>query len=1308
MSKFLKLFATFLIAGVLSPSVLAETRVVIPNTLRLNWPWDLTWFEVDAAAADTRLVAEFAGLVRPVQIERVERDGRSFSRAWFVATITEEESYTDDRGRTVTGRVSEMPVTLRRGSVEPGIHMREEGPFLLIDNGLFEFRLRNSMEFAEPVPLERVPHWFGGARVKGHDAWDGRAWFDGHAPVASVEVEVLQQGPVFIDVAVRYHFVAEEDGTTPALPLALGKQTHEWEPNTPPREEVPKLDHAYELKLRFVMGAPWVEANERFHLPGTDSGAFGVHQHWIAWGEPHEVPDVVDWFGENDGMPVDTVTWVRWFLYDQFGGNVTQNYVPAQPRPDQRGRPFALLRPRWNQGGGGAQDFVLTSGGQPPPAIWHMLNRVLQNTLREIDRDDSDDAAVARRDRVRALRAIAEDGERSMDERYAAVYEIGEIAGVEVPRPAENFSPNNPAAGIVAAFPSKWVGPFPATIAAYAHDDNRGSARFPLRDGERSGLHYGQRSFALLLGPRSAFTSLNDIVRRHSDWTLVAQTHKYILEWERDPSKAGPNAMITRERLNELRAAFERGEGVEAEIFAEELAEFNTLHARAEALRPRVRELNNRRRNRDLTEEEREAAEAEHGVLHQELRELDSRLGSTDMEILRLITSDYSKNINPQDASLWLQRRYQDDFLNPTQRATRNVANFAEADLFAGGRPVGGPLHAAMGYIITDLDAWPGWHQGWAPGNPNFHTDKYMGAIYIASAMRDHPHSDEWMRFGYENFKEDIGKVLFAPDGVGYECPGYAGYALRHQLELARIFVNTGFGNPVTENPLFKQSGIWHRKLITPYNHRIRRRHTAPIGDTHRWDSGLAHGFGSLASFYAGSDPEFASEMQGAWHLLLDNGLPLRNRLRAQLLDSDPSIPPMDPMEMDWSSDTFYGFGAIMRNNFGTDRETFLSIKAGPTRGHYHNDEIAYHFYSHGEPISMDYNCSYTPRGDHAALHNSMTFGREGTVLHNQRQERVPAMEQIFSTAHAGAFGSTDEMDVFVAERRSNSVSMTPIYPEDHEFQRNYGSREVSPIVHRRYLALVKHPEGSPFTDFIVVREETRSQEAQAVNVHLLTRELSVDGNLIQATGQHKMDMALYVADATDLNVDVRHWWYTDTWMRSPGEEYTIRPGESQAEWAARMQALKRQHGVDTLPLPGWEPRWRGRETDEDWRRWDRLLRETEGRAIIPPPGWTGPWMYGEYQQWVRLNTAPGTPVLWVLYPYERGTERPTFETLAGGAGVRVSLGGVSQEIFLGTDPADGLAGQAVIRRNGRESVVLAADAVPALGNIQDRPLPRR
>jgi len=120
------------------------------------------------------------------------------------------------------------------------------------------------------------------------------------------------------------------------------------------------------------------------------------------------------------------------------------------------------------------------------------------------------------------------------------------------------------------------------------------------------------------------------------------------------------------------------------------------------------------------------------------------------------------------------------------------------------------------------------------------------------------------------------------------------------------------------------------------------------------------------------------------------------------------------------------------------------------------------------------------------------------------------------------------------------------------------------------------------------------------------------------------------------------------------------------------------------------------------------LIHRTDGKALIPPKGWTGNWMYGEYQHWLRLHTKPGTPVLWVLYPYPKGTTPPAFETLAEGKGVRVTLNGKSEEIWLATEPAEGMGGQAVFQRNGSEKILLTSGQVPALGTIEKKPLSKR
>jgi hypothetical protein len=871
---------------------------------------------------------------------------------------------------------------------------------------------------------------FGPFRVAGDSAWYGAWKFEQDLPV---ETEIIAQGPVF--VTVRIHA-----GTV------------------------------YDATWRFVMGDPWIDVLERYDLPAPNALELDL------------LP----------GLRPDLVIWTPWFAHDGFkpvGRTLTH---PLQKQEKQGGRPFVMMRPRWNQQPGSGQDFFVT-----------------------------------------------------------------------------RTASNAPAVGVIATYPIRWIEPYAQTINAYAENGDTARLKFPLKT--------GQRAWALCIGPKDNFDSydkLNCLVRRHTDWTLDKQWHEYILEWPRDPAKAGPHILITREELARLQREFQAGTNPVLQEFAAK---------------------------RD-------------------------QLKGPDKDLFALIAGEKVKRPNPPGAELWIQRRYQDDFLNPTTHSRKIKGAFPLADLLAGGEPLGGPWQAALGYVFTDLNHWPGWHNGWSPGNPNFHTDKYMVATFAGAALLDHPHAKQWLDFGHENFVEDLKKVFLEPDGVGYECPGYAGYSMGLQLEGARVFHNVGYGNLVAANPLWKKNLTWHRHLLTPFDVRLGLRHEAPLGDTHRWTAGGVDKAGAVAKFYQAADPAFASEMMAVWKLLREQGQ--RGSLLEDVVHVDQTIPAAPLDQLDWGSHAFAGFGAILRTGFGTPQETFVSFKAGSAQGHYHNDELSYHFYGAGTPLSLDYNCSYHPRGDHAALHNSMTFGYAAPVKAAGDEKAVPAQEQLFGAARVLAFTNTPAADLVVAERTGHRLALTPLEPNDTRFGYEYPSRSVPPITHRRHLVLVKHA-GGPLADYLVLRDETNSTEPQQLNIHLLARDVHREGPLIRAAGQWDTDALVFLAQITEKQFEVRHWYYYDEWMNGPGQYKKKGDVESEAANAA----------------------------------WLKKIQDTHGAALIPPVGWKDKWLVGEYQKWLRLETAPGTPTLWVLYPQKHGTAAPQFQV--DGAIVRVTLGNAVDEILL-------------------------------------------
>ncbi|MFC1462751.1 hypothetical protein ACFLQU_04010 [Verrucomicrobiota bacterium] len=768
-----------------------------------------------------------------------------------------------------------------------------------------------------------------------------------------------------------------------------------------------------------------------------------------------------------------------------------------------------------------------------------------------------------------------------------------------------DYDAEAPAIGVVATHPTKWFRPYHQKIQCYAENGDTARMRFPVAG--------GGRSYALCVGPRRMFDatgSLNGIIRRHADWTLDDQVHRYILEWERDPRKAGPNILMSRERLAGLQADYKAGRDTPAMRVI------------------RGYEGGKRKLSRDET------------------------------DLLKLIKGEEVRGRGAPSAGMWLGSRYQDNFLDPTTYTRRISHAFPPADLFCGGKPIGGGHAAALGYIFSDLDQWPGWVNGWHPGNPNFHTDKYMVAIYAGAAMLDHPHAGNWLAFGRKNLDEDFAKTLLVPDGVGYECPGYSSYSFRLQLGLANVFRNAGQGNPIAENPMAKKTGIWHRNLLTPVDRRIGIRHQAPIGDTHRWGHGDGHLFGRLAAFYREADPAFASEMMGVYKLFREQGMSAG--LYDQVIHMDLSIPPMPIEKMEWGSRVYYGFGSIMRSRFGTDRETFVTMKAGPTRGHYHNDELSYHFYGAGAPISLDYNCSYGPRGDHAALHNSMTFGVSRPYVHQGHEKAVRAMEQLWGTARVGAFRSTAAADVVVAERSGDGLQLRAVYPSHAIYGYGYPRRKVEKIVHRRYLMLVKHPGGRKLNDYMVIRDETVSKEPQQLNIHLLARDVlreTGDGRLYRARGQYDNDALVFFRNPYDAGKD----------------DFS---------------------GVTNVTVGCWYY-GKGAKTAE--------VTPENGAALIPPEGHEGRWMGGEFQKWLRIATEPGRPIMWVLYPLRRGDSEPKFSSTEDG--IQVALGADRDEIAMATVGTGEGRHQVVVEQNGKATVLIGRRRLGPLGTFEQASL---
>jgi hypothetical protein len=266
---------------------------------------------------------------------------------------------------------------------------------------------------------------------------------------------------------------------------------------------------------------------------------------------------------------------------------------------------------------------------------------------------------------------------------------------------------------------------------------------------------------------------------------------------------------------------------------------------------------------------------------------------------------------------------------------------------------------------------------------------------------------------------------------------------------------------------------------------------------------------------------------------------------------------------------------------------------------------------------------------------------------HMHNRVDVGDNENMDAAGELVAFQSSDAADVAVGQVRSDRLRKMPHYPHDVAAGAAYPRRSLAvPAIYRRYLMLVRHPAG-PVEDYLVVRDELSGPEPATFNLFVLARSVKPDGQAFRFDGQLAADAVAFFASPEADRFRLDRW------------------------------AWPKQDESSMIPA-GF-----------------RIGEET--------------WRTGELQQWLRVTASPGEAFLVVLYPYRKGAAAPTFESLAGGKGVRVTVAGATEDVFLSTDPAPDAGGQAVVRRPGprpdsprQSAVILKPGAVPPLGKAAE------
>jgi hypothetical protein len=244
------------------------------------------------------------------------------------------------------------------------------------------------------------------------------------------------------------------------------------------------------------------------------------------------------------------------------------------------------------------------------------------------------------------------------------------------------------------------------------------------------------------------------------------------------------------------------------------------------------------------------------------------------------------------------------------------------------------------------------------------------------------------------------------------------------------------------------------------------------------------------------------------------------------------------------------------------------------------------------------------------------------------------------------AFASSEAADVFVADERTRRISHVPTEPHHTvkpgwEYPTSFLS-EGRPWTMRRYAMLVKHdPSKSRIADYLVVRDEISSPQEVWWNLHMLARDIRRDGQTFFFPGQLDVDVDAHFVEPQIGRIEKRQWGWSR--QRTKG-------------------SLKNFKG----------------------KRYEDFEHS------------------GEMGKWLRVNGAAGkSNWLVLLLPHRRGRQAPKVEKLSP-TSARVSIGGESEIIHLGTDGTY----QAAVQRNGKTVILLRKGQVKPWSELSFKPSP--
>ena len=338
--------------------------------------------------------------------------------------------------------------------------------------------------------------------------------------------------------------------------------------------------------------------------------------------------------------------------------------------------------------------------------------------------------------------------------------------------------------------------------------------------------------------------------------------------------------------------------------------------------------------------------------------------------------------------------------------------------------PPAGLATLAAANTYCDPDWWGSYVGFSSPENPNFYTDfsKLCLGWSLAVALRGHPRAPFYCALARGVWEADLRHSIALPSGAGQESPGYTAHALGSWVSEAPLLdaICPNASAPAHAHPRLTAASAFLLRTSQPWAYHFlgpaaadngdapRGRFVLPLGDTHPTSTNFTALLASLSA--AGVPP--------------------------------PALPPV----AEWASAEVPGFGALLQRSAGTPAETFLALKASPSRGHNHGDQLSIHYAAYGARSVIDIMAGYLPRPYQEFWHNRLCFGE---------LQNLDGYERLLGFAGGGGAGGGGGAAVAVGQVASARLLSQPARPPQNYLQVFPTQALRAPLVYRRAAVLV-------------------------------------------------------------------------------------------------------------------------------------------------------------------------------------------------------------------------------------------------------------